>query len=50
MFGTTALCNIAALLRSPGIDGPAEAIVVDTGVLRSSPSELSWCSGVWTAM
>ena len=50
MLGTASLCNIAAWLSSPGIGEPAEAIVVDTGVSPSSPSELTSCSGVWTAM
>jgi len=31
------------LLKSPGTVGPLEATCVDTGVLLSSPSELTRC-------
>ena len=50
LVGTLSRCNVATLLKSPGIGGPAAAIAVDTGVLPSSPSELISGSGVWTAM
>ena len=41
--------SLATLLSNPGTVSPAVDIAVDTGVLLSSPSELTLGSGVWTA-
>src|SRR6266446_3737547 len=50
LVGTLSRCNVATLLKSPGIGGPLDASAVETGVLPISLSELTRCSGVWTVM
>jgi hypothetical protein len=41
LVGTLSRLSLATLLSSPGTGEPVEEILVETGVLPSSPSELT---------